>query len=235
MRDVAAKSNGTDQLEDAEWNEVFLDLKEALTSRGMTLTDANLNQMSTAFLEGATLGDFYEDNGSIVGTLDVVTPSLGTLIDAFGLLPGALVRMFAPVVMGQTPTPFLEVDGSASMIVEVDNNNGSLAVDFVPAGAALELQVQSNGTQFSFVPKEQIGFMESGRLNLLSGASNQTVEFDSMFHAGAPRVFTQVSESGHTGDIEVDAVTDTDFTITNNTGANVAVDWIALGDSVWST
>ena len=82
MFDVPTKDNVTGTLAAAEWNGVFLDLKNALVTRGITLTDVDLDQFSDAILSNALTGDFYEDNGSSGSAYIVRTPVTHDTLDA---------------------------------------------------------------------------------------------------------------------------------------------------------
>lgn len=106
MRNIATKTTGSSLTAD-EFNDIPTELENAITSTGITLSAADLTQLSQAISVYAAGGAFYTDSGS--STLYQLTP-IGSKVAPPDYFTGMSVS-FVPGSTNTTTTPSVNVAG----------------------------------------------------------------------------------------------------------------------------
>jgi len=129
MRDITSKSTG-DTLSADEFNDIPGEIENAITATGISLTDADLTQLSKSIANYVASGSYYTDNGSVN---NYVLAPIGAKDGPTSYFDGMVVRFFA--ANGNTSASTVNVNSLGSKAILRDDfnpvQNGDIPVNYI--------------------------------------------------------------------------------------------------------
>jgi hypothetical protein len=182
MRNIPTKIDGTSTLPAAEFNEIADELENAITTAGLTLASADVNQLAKAIASYSAISTFYTDSG--VADAYVLT-SVGSYKAPTAYTNGMAVR-FKP---GASNTGAATVNVAGLGVKNIKKADGTTDLDAGDLPASQDSLIIYDGTNFRVYVTTSVSTATQADMETATSTTAYVTPGRQQYHPSAAKAF----------------------------------------------